>query len=361
MSQPAGFTEYQAALSRDKKSGAETDDAVKGSTKGDGGRPVFNSKFEDVKEIRQDGEILIVTRSQNQYNRSQKSKKRFGEYSLLLRRVLDMNERQKPKLQLELQSDTLRGEFRRLAQGLTSISVNHDPIVIPEPYRELYYYRERIRTALVEAASEETRQELQLLVGFEAQYMSQTIATVKSFKDNGTIEFEWLWSLFAPGCDVVLQNTSASDTTVEWPAVLRSYETQVQNGVLVWIVTVTHTGFNGHKFGKVQATFKFPSFSGTVDITQLPVYPLQYCRHKNRLTEAATERGRKYEAYCVDSSKTSKPPIGTAMSYGGPFWTMRDEHEYSRRGCQLYDSPSSTVSSQKPTSDVCSFLSCIDV
>ncbi|KAL6408501.1 uncharacterized protein AUP68_08358 [Ilyonectria robusta] len=345
MSSPAGFAAYQAVLSSGDKSNDPKDagDTAKGNAKGEDGSLTFNSKFEDVKEIWQDGEILAVTRSQNQYKRSQQSKKRFGEYSLLLRRVLDLNDRQKPKLQLELQSDTLRREFRRLAKGLMSISLNHDPIVIYEPYRELYYYRAQIQKAVAEAADEETRQEIQLLINFEAQYMSHTIATVTSLRDNGTIEFEWLWSLFAPGCDVVLQNTTAMAAVVEWPAVLKSYQVQVEDGMPMWVVAVTHTGFNGHKFGQVQSSFTFPSFSGTVDIAQLPVYPLAYCKHKSQLMEAATARGQRYEAYCVNSSKTSKPPIGTTMRYEGPFWTMRDEDEYSRRGCRLYDSPSGTI------------------
>ena len=359
MSPPAGFAVYQAVLSSGNESNEpkEAGEIAKGNTKCEDGSLAFNSKFEDVKEIWQDGEILAVTRSQNKYKHSQQSKKRFGEYSLLLRRVLDLNDRRKPKLQLELQSDTLRREFRRLAQGLTSTSLNHDPIVIHEPFRELYFYRAQIKRAVAETTDEETRGEIQLLVNFEAQYMSQTIATVTSLKDNGTIEFEWLWSLFAPGCHVVLQNTSATTAMVEWPAVLKSYQVQVQDGVAVWVVTVTHIGFNGHKFGQTQSSFTFPSFSGTVDINQLPAYPLAYCRHKNQLTEAATTRGQKYEAYCVDSSKASKPPIGTTMRYEGPFWTMRDEDEYSRRGCRVYDSPSGTVSRSKTNSpDVVSLI-----
>lgn len=353
MSLPAGLEKYQAVLAGGHRSGTRKDNDGKSEaiTKTEDGGTLFNSKFEDVKEIWHDGELLTVTKTQSQYKRTQQSKKRFGEYSLLLRRILDLNDRKKPKLQLEIQSDTLRREFRRLAQGMSSISLNHDPIVIPEPYSELYYCRERIRKAVAEAATEETRRELQLLVDFETQFMSPTIATIKSFESTSTIEFDWLWSLFAPGCDVVIRNTSATTTAVEWCAVLKSYQTEVDNGVASWIVTVTHTGFNGQKFGNVQTAFKFPSFPGTVDITQLPAYPLHYHRQKKELTKSSIARGEKFEQYCLKSSKTSRPPIGITMTYEGPFWTLRDEYEYSRRGCRMHDSPSTTVSHPRQTPD----------
>jgi len=346
--QPANLAAYQAVFSRNSnKSGTpeEADDA----TKGEDGGLVFNSEFEDIKEMWLNGEMLAVTRSQNKYKRSQQSKKRFGEYSLLLRHVLDLNDTKKPTLQLELQSDVLRREFRRLAQGLTSISLDHDPIVIPEPFRELYYFREQVRRAADDkTATEEVRREMQLLVEFEARYMSPTIATVAAFRDSRSIEFEFLWSLFVPGRQIVLQNTSAA---VDWPAVVKSYEVQIEKGVPMWVVKVTHTGFNGHKFGTVQASFKFESFSGTVDITQLPAYPLEYCPHRDQLTQAMTERGKRYEEYCQSSSSMSKPPIGTTMMYEGPFWTLRDEKDYDhRRGCRLHDSPSGTVSRPSPVS-----------
>ncbi|KAK4102048.1 P-loop containing nucleoside triphosphate hydrolase protein [Parathielavia hyrcaniae] len=336
--QPAGLAAYQAVFSNNKPGKPKKpEDAAKDNTKVEDKALLFNSKFEDIKEIRRDGEVVTVTRSQNQYKRSQQSKKRFGEYSLLLRRVQDLNDRQKPTLRLELQSDTLRHEFRRLAQGLTSIRLNQNPIVIREPFRELYYYREQVRrTAYDKTATEEVRREMQLLVDFEAQYMSQTIATVAAFSDSGSIDFDFLWSLFAPGRQIVLQNTSAAAAAIEWLTVIKSYEVQDTANGPVWVLTVTHTGFNGHKFGTVQTRFTFPSFSGTIEITQLPAYPLEYCPHRAQLANAVTGRGQKYEKYCLGSSNMSKPPAGTIMMYEGPFWTMRDEEDKdSRKGCRL--------------------------
>lgn len=352
MSQPVGFATYKAILSKSRegqsREGTPTNENQDDTRHANDG-PMFNSKFEDVKEIQQDGQVLTVTRTQNQYRRTQETKRRFGEYSLLLRRILDLNDRAKA-VQLEIQSETLRLEFRRLARGLTSISLNHNPIIIPEPYKELYHCREKIRNA-AQHAPEEVRRELQLLVNFQDQYMSRNIEAFKAFKDSVTIEFDFLWGIFEPGRHVVIQNNSATAVPIEWCAVLESYQVQTQNGVQFWTITVTHTGFNGQKFGNVQATFTFPSFSGTVDITQLPAYPLQFCKHEDLLREAAIARGAKYEQYCADSSTVSAPPIGRPMTYEGPLWTPRkDGYQDGRWGCRIHDSPSGTVSPTIPAS-----------
>ncbi|XXG98474.1 hypothetical protein Hte_004798 [Hypoxylon texense] len=332
MFEPVNFGLYQTAISGGD--GQEEPNAGAG-----GQDQPFKPKFEDVKEIHQNGEVLAVIRTQNQYKRKAGNKK-FGEYSLLLRRIVDVNVI-KPQLQLEIQSDILREQFRLLARGFTSINLHQDPIIIREPYQELYHCKDKIEEALGEA-SEEIRQHLQLLVEFQAQYMSYTIRTVDSFKNSGTIEFEWLWSLFTPGSLVIIQNTISTVEPIEWCAVLKSYNVVVQEGAVFWNISVTHTGFNGGKFGNVVSSFTFPSFAGVLNITQLQAYPLQFRSDKEALRDTMISRGRYYEQYCIASGKRSKPPIGTPMIYEGPFWRISPKDE-SRYSFQMLKPPSTTV------------------
>ena len=332
MALPEGLPDYQNVFSR-----ADRDAGDRGSEE----VQPFNSKFTDIKEIWQDGELLIVTKSQDQFRQSRKSKKRYGEYSLLLRRVLDLDERRKPVLQLELQSETLRRAFRKIAQGTTTISLSQDPITIFQPYPELYHCREDIRTAATaETTDELTRRELQLLIDFETQYMAETLAVITAFKSSETIEFEWLWSLFRPGCDVVVQNNSVTETPIEWCAKLKSFKVREDPSGLCWLITVQHTAFNGQWFWRGETDFRFPAFTGTVPIVQLPAYPLKYHQQKDLLIEASVECGAMYEKYCRASAKGAEPPVGTTMVCNGLFWAMREE---SGRAPRMHDSPSQTV------------------
>lgn len=276
----------------------------------------FNHRFGDVREILQDGEPPLVMMTGNQKPQAGvMAKRKFGEYSLLLRRISRVDgEAKPPKLQLEIQSDLLRQEFRRMAWQMTSISLTHNPIIIPEPYEELYHCSKKIREALDQATTEDMRRELQLLIDFQRDYMSDTRKSIKSYTDYGTIEFDWLWGIFVPGEHVVIQNTSATAAPVEWIAVLKSSRIiRDPDGPATWEVEVTHTSFNGRRFGMAETEFSFPSFSGTISITELPIYPLQFCSHRDDLKTALTVRGVQYETYCLASAK-GRPELASLFA-----------------------------------------------
>ncbi|KAI0881571.1 uncharacterized protein GGS22DRAFT_196487 [Annulohypoxylon maeteangense] len=344
------FDAYKAALSGDEgqdkaDTGVEKDHSIR----------TYNSKFEEIKEIRQDGEITTVIRSLNQYKQNAANQRRFGKFSLLLHRIVSNNNTQNPILQLEIQSDILRNEFRRLASHFTSINLYKNPIVIHEPFREIYHCKDQIQDAL-HKASTETRQELQLLVDFQIWYMSHTIETIRSFIESRTIDFEWLWSLFKPGSHIIIQEARSSYAPIEWCTVLKSYDTSVQDGTGRWSICVTHTGFNGETFGNVESTFTFPSFSGTLPISQLPAYPLQFHKSQESLKDMIVDRGKMYQQYCIASRKGLQSPIGSSMAYEGPFWKVSTEDD-DPRGFQMIKSPSYNTQGRVVV-DVDGFFNC---
>ncbi|RSL98257.1 hypothetical protein CEP52_010449 [Fusarium oligoseptatum] len=144
---------------------------------------------------------------------------------------------------------------------MTTIRLSHDPIIIPEPFMEVYHCREKILQALKVEENNILKVELQLLVNFQDQYMTETIKTIDQFITNGYIEFEWLWAIFPPGELVVIENVSASDVPIQWCAVVKAFEFRtLDSGVQVWTLTVIHTGFNGLRLGKNRNRAHVPSF-----------------------------------------------------------------------------------------------------
>ncbi|KAM0418890.1 hypothetical protein ACHAPT_012155 [Fusarium lateritium] len=336
---PANFSAYAAILNKKKSPTGRDDD---GNNNRDADCP-FNQAFEDVKEIRQDGYALTVMKTQMTFRQEHERRGRFSEYSLLLRRIMDVKSNARPKLQLEIQSDTLRQGFARIAENMTTIRLSHDPIVIPEPFMEVYHCREKIREALKLAESDVLRAELQLFVNFQDQYMTETIKTIDQFIAHGYIEFEWLWAIFPPGELVVIENVSASDAPIQWCAIVKSFEFRtLDSGVQVWTLTVTHTGFNGLRLGKTETALTFPAFSNNIGISRLPAYPLKFCKDEIWVQQEAIRRGKNYEMYCLASSRSKEVPIGTPMWHAGPVWTERGDGD-DRRGCRIMDNPSGTV------------------
>ncbi|RSL74178.1 hypothetical protein CEP53_000481 [Fusarium sp. AF-6] len=336
-SMPANFSAYSAILNKTKTSAGNDD----GTNKPDADYP-FNQSFEDVKEIMQDGYTLTVMKTQMTFRQEHERRGRFSEYSLLLRRKMDVKSNARPKLQLEIQSDTLRRGFALIAQKMTTIRLSHDPIIIPEPFMEVYHCREKIQQALNVEENNILKAELQLLVNFQDQYMTETIKTIDQFITNGYIEFEWLWAIFPPGELVVIENVSASDVPIQWCAVVKAFEFRtLDSGVQVWTLNVIHTGFNGLRLGKTETELTFPAFSNNIGITRLPAYPLKFCKDEIRVQQEAIRRGRDYEKYCLASSRSKEAPIGTPMWHAGPVWTERERDD--RRGCRIMDNPSGTV------------------
>ncbi|RSL44966.1 hypothetical protein CEP54_014468 [Fusarium duplospermum] len=318
---PANLSAYLAILNKTKTPNGRDDD---GTNKPDADYP-FNQSFEDVREIMQDGYTLTVMKSQITFRQEHERRGRFSEYSLLLRRKMDVKSNARPKLQLEIQSDTLRRGFALIAQNMTTIRLSHDPIIIPEPFMEVYHCREKIQQALKVEENDILRAELQLL-----------------FITNGYIEFEWLWAIFPPGELVVIENVSASDVPIQWWAVIKAFEFRtLDSGVQVWALTVFHTGFNGLRLGRTETELTFPAFSNNIGITRLPAYPLKFCNEEIRVKQEAIRRGRSHETYCLASSRSKEAPIGTPMWHAGPVWTERERDD--RRGCRIMDNPSGTV------------------
>ncbi len=153
-------------------------------------------------------------------------------------------------LRLEIQSAILREAFKKIVQGFTSVSLEQNPIVLKEPFSELYFCRDQIRRAIREAASSELRKELGLLEAFRESYMAKTIMSIETSFVEGKIEAADLWSLFPVGSKVILQNKHAPGRALIWCAIVKrchEVEREKEKLPVVWAVEVEFTGFNGKR------------------------------------------------------------------------------------------------------------------
>jgi hypothetical protein len=333
---PSGFAHYKAATDYSgKPDELNNSDSEQQLT--------YNGAFVDVQEIYQDGKFITLIKSGSTFKHENEKRARFDNYSLVLRRVTDTKGNKKPKLQLDIQSKCLRMAFMKIASNITTIPLNHDPIVIPEPYQEIYYCREKIEKALEDAKGTKAETELQLLVDFQEEFMKETIRMCKQFNQHRYIEFHWLWSIFPPGEAVIIENPSATDTPIQWCAVVKKFQLEVHETEMdIWSLTVTHSAFNGWRFGKAESYFQFPFFSGTKGITELPAYPLRFAENRDGVLRKALERGKAYEIYCLNSSMREGKRNGTPRWHGGPIWLQRKQGKPA--GCRIVDLPARTVS-----------------
>lgn len=161
-----------------------------------------------------------------------------------------------------------------IATGLVNINLHQDPIIIPDPYVEIYYCERRIQDALEASMDKSLCDQLRLLQKFREDYMARTVNDLHALEPSGLITFDLLSFIFAPGHPVVLTNRYLSHFPTHWIAMLHSCHFIQDHGEeknLEVELRLKYTGFNGTVFGSVNTTITLDRFIGTKNITELPV------------------------------------------------------------------------------------------
>ncbi|PGH11582.1 hypothetical protein AJ80_07052 [Polytolypa hystricis UAMH7299] len=301
-----------------------------------------NHRFHDVTELRSpNGECMEAYSTGSSAKRDAVKDKKFGSYSLLLRRIEYPNSQRAPRTQLEIQSKSLRDEFGRIASHFVHLNLHSDTITIQAPYCELYHCREEIAKSRDAATSQALIKELDLLIEFHARFLAQTTREVEVLANAGQITFPYLWALFPPGEKVILQNSMASPTPILSCATVRRYQVFESDDKVEWVVTVTYTCFDGMRPRQVVEAHRFSSFSEVTDITDLPIYPIKYHPGKEELHEYLVHRGRTYASICRTANQGSTR-AGAHLEHQGPFWTPTEPD--SVKGCTYFDIPITHIS-----------------
>jgi hypothetical protein len=322
----------------------------------------YNSIFEDVTQLSNQGgglgEVFKTSEKQSRDSdgRKRSTKGKFNDVSLLLRRIYhwDSTRGETWTVRLEIQSTILRKAFKEIVQGYTSISLEQDPIVIAEPFSDLYFNRDRIQKAIKDATSDELKKELELLEEFRKNYMGKTITGIEASLTEGQISAADLWSLFPVGSEIILQNREMPEMTMIWCVVVKSCYKQIRNPQeeekpLVWVISAEFTSFDGRQFLKVERSFQIGGFQGTKAIRSLPAYPLSLHPQKEELRQNLVERGKKYVELCVgDSLQTTRAGQGCHRTYSGPFWEIPDDQPNWRS----QNNPVGVSFFKKPTREV---------
>jgi len=299
------------------------------------------AEFIDVTEVEGYGDRRDVFRTGSNMKRRPESETKFGEYSLVLRRVYSQDPHQPPRKRIEIRSLSLRNAFRIIARGCPSISLYRKPIIIKEPFRELYYYRDKIDQAIKRESNENLKKELMLFLAFEREFLSAPIQHISELTAEKTITFDLHWALFPPKELVVLQNRRAALKPIYTCAIVEDYHTFTNDDGTFWKLDVTVLGFDGAKFGNVKQQHIFTAFNTVVEIASLPAYPIKYHPDEGKLREYLIKRGKKYEELCRESLTSANGAAGTHRRYVGPVWVATRSGE----DCGYYDTPGLQVCS----------------
>ncbi|KAF5516514.1 hypothetical protein CGCS363_v000886 [Colletotrichum siamense] len=316
----------------------------------DNERP-YRIQLEDVtQENHPWGDIAAVYRTGENVKQQRRRESRFGDAALVLRHIVVKKQMEERLIsQLEIQSSTLRSAFIEIATGLVNINLHQDPIIIPDPYVEIYHCQRRIQDAIDASKDKSLRDQLQLLQKFREDYMARTITDLQALEPNGLITFDLLSFIFAPGHSVVLTNRYLSHLPTHWIALLHSChfikDPNKEEKNLELELRLKYTGFNGTVFGSVNTTIKLSHFIGTKNITELPVYPIKYHSDPHILLDSLKVRGSEYSRLCLGGSGAplTQKIFGSHIYYRGPVWEVRGNDTRGRSGATHENSSSALL------------------
>ncbi|GJJ06516.1 hypothetical protein Clacol_000708 [Clathrus columnatus] len=137
---------------------------------------------------------------------------------------------------------------------------------------------------------------------FQKDYQS-TLASIKNLTSHDEITFEVLYAILVPRSIMITRNGLTNDfqalqltsANLFYPDVGLPYYNILLEGIDVDDSEALH--INGYR--RIQSRIIIPAFQGTLKITSLEAYPLEYHPDHENLRDAFLERGKKWVQYAA--------------------------------------------------------------
>ena len=170
------------------------------------------------------------------------------------------------KRDLLIASKALRGALKEVLSDYPNISFDTEEVVIKPPYAVIYHRQQAIKE-YAETAGEQTRKDIEILLGAVHQEQATERHDTEILLALGMVTFDLLWTLFYPGC-LVVQNAflSADQVYVVNPHIQSAATGSYRLGL--WSID-----YNGTDFIYVSKEVVISSFPGLKAIVDLEVYP----------------------------------------------------------------------------------------
>ncbi|KAI1387720.1 P-loop containing nucleoside triphosphate hydrolase protein [Hypoxylon trugodes] len=233
---------------------------------------------------------------------------RFKKYALVVRRTI-LFDGTPGKTFVELRSSHLAKVFRSILKGVECNGLRLKPptfkveiLFLVAPLLNAHLAEEEDRGVLDLQTSDDIKE----VLTFVDSYYGPKKQEIESFHANGEIIYEYLWTLFPPGCEV-LQRLGLKN------------ESQALKFIKYYLIRASMINHNGDKLGWGVVKLKIPIFSQAKPITSLPVFPLKFCLHGSKVQRDLKERGKRYLDYSKPTCR-EYDGIGVEMKLEGDNW-----------------------------------------
>jgi len=185
------------------------------------------------------------------------------------------------------------------------------PVTLNSPYEPLILYWEKLEQATKEKPKndndKQARLDLKLLLDIIASAsgdlkLDKYFKIRDSNKEQKSVTFETLWTLFPPGALVYGKPFQGQDQVFivqdcirPWPYFRRGLPREQAS----WILLCWTYDWDGKMFKRMSLKLEFEHFDGHKPITSLPYYPFELNEQHALIKDRLIEQGVKYRQFCT--------------------------------------------------------------
>ncbi|KAH8145615.1 uncharacterized protein LAJ45_10416 [Morchella importuna] len=225
---------------------------------------------------------------------------------------------------LEVKSKHLKAVLRKvIGDQYPGVSFRTVAIKLSFPLNSLYHYLEELKAELevmkkASAADTEKKEEtngganekpknpeeeklskedaeeaiahLEYLVNYLEIEFDEVIKDVANLLPQGLISYEILWTIFKPGRAIYARSHHDQQRCLQFER-----GDYINGNEPRYSLDVKYVDYDGKYFGMTQTTVPILPFEGTMKITSLAAFPLEYHPKKDVVSKFLIERGRRFE------------------------------------------------------------------
>ncbi|CAG7938054.1 unnamed protein product [Penicillium salamii] len=212
-----------------------------------------------------------------------------AQYALLVRKEKCYDGRKSLSVHsIVVQSEHLKTFLGKVLDNYPGVTTTLDRLEFTAPFKPFVHRWEDIIRLRDEETDPTTKTHVDLFYRIVDEELRDVIDCKKDLVANGVITFPLAWTIMEPH-DVVVSSVGG---------LLRGH--QFDSMVLTkcgWRLYADHVEFDGSRFGYTSETFAIPTFTGTVPITSLPIFPLKYHPGKESIRQILAARGKRWEEH----------------------------------------------------------------
>ena len=212
-------------------------------------------------------------------------------YALLIRNSKCYDGRK--KLQIDsvvVQSPLIKQVLGSVLKDYPGITTTLDRLTFKAPFQPFIHRWKNLLEALQSEQDPETKSHLELLHRILEAELRDDLKARDDFILNGVITHSTIWMIFEPGTTVF----TVKDGNNCAARFNNGYFQQTQSGNR-YVLSCQIVDWDGENFGFGNTQFHVWEFEGTMKITKLSAYPLEYHPNLVNVKEALVQRGKAFE------------------------------------------------------------------